>query len=108
MMFLPLIALSTIRLIEDKKGGVLFALSFAALALSHLPSTLITLHLLAGIGVWMLLREDNWRERLQFIARFSLGSRKRPAEQICPYTLKIRQAAPRFDDRQPNKKQGTP
>lgn len=69
MIFLPLIALSMIRLIEEKKGGVLFALSFAALALSHLPTTLIALHLLAGIGVWTLARESGWRTRLELIAR---------------------------------------
>lgn len=72
MIFLPLIALSMIRLIEEKKGGVLFALSFAALALSHLPTTLITLHLLAGIGTWMLVRESDLRVRLELITRFTV------------------------------------
>lgn len=72
MVFLPLIALSMIRLIEEKKGGALFALSFAALALSHLPTTLIALHLLAGIGIWLLIRESEWRGRLELIARFTV------------------------------------
>ncbi len=72
MIFLPLIALSMTRLIEDKKGGVLFALSFAGLALSHLPTTLITLHLLAGIGVWVFVRETDWQARSELVARFAL------------------------------------
>lgn len=72
MIFLPLIALSMIRLVEEKKGGMLFALSFAALALSHLPTTLITLHLLAGIGLWTIIQQGEWRDRFELIARFSI------------------------------------
>lgn len=72
MIFLPLIALSMIRLIHDRKGGVVFALSIAALALSHLPTTLITAHLLAALGVWALVREKAWQARARLTARLAI------------------------------------
>ncbi len=72
MIFLPLIALSMIRLIEDRKGGAVFALSFAGLALSHLPTTLITAHLLAVLGMWAMVREAEWHARARLAARFAI------------------------------------
>lgn len=70
---LPLIALAVSQMIETKKGGLLFALSFAALALSHLPSTLIILHFLALFVVWTALtREESWTHRIAFVLRFAL------------------------------------
>lgn len=72
MIFLPLIALGTIKLIEDGKGGKLFALSTAGLALSHLPSTLIVGHLIAALLAWGLVQQDSWDARLALIRRFAL------------------------------------
>ena len=73
--FLPLLALAAVRLIEDKKGGVLFALSFAAIALSHLPTTLILVHVIALLVGWAALsREDDWSSRIVMIGRFAIWS----------------------------------
>lgn len=72
MMVLPLLALATSKLIEDRKGGVLFALSFAAIALSHLPTTLIVIHLLAALVTWSVLtRSPTWRDRAEMMVRFA-------------------------------------
>lgn len=72
LMILPLLALATTKLIEDKKGGVLFAVSVAALALSHLPTTLIFVHLLAAIMVWVLLQTKGWAMRAELALRFTV------------------------------------
>ncbi|MCR9079580.1 MAG: YfhO family protein [Hyphomonadaceae bacterium] len=69
---LPLVALAVTRLIADRKGGFLFALSIAALSLSHLPSTLIVGHLLAALLIWALYRQTSWSERLETGARFGI------------------------------------
>ncbi len=69
---LPLLALAVSKMIEDRKGGILFALSFAALALSHLPTTLIVLHLLIVFVVWTAFQqEQGWQERFAVILRFA-------------------------------------
>lgn len=70
--FIPLIALGTTKLIEDRKGGILFALSIAGLAFSHLPSTLIVGHLIAAVIVWSLSQQDNWSARLELVTRFAV------------------------------------
>lgn len=68
---LPLFALATTQLIEDKKGGWLFALCLAGLALSHLPTTLIIIHLLALYVVCAVVLEiRDWRGRLAILMRF--------------------------------------
>lgn len=69
---LPILALAVCQLIEDRKGGLLFSLSFAALALSHLPSTLIVMHLLVIIIAWAAFtREETWSHRMKFVFRFA-------------------------------------
>ena len=45
--FLPLLLLAAHTLLTQRKGGRLFALAFAGLVLSHLPSALIAIHVLA-------------------------------------------------------------
>lgn len=68
---LPILALAVSQLIDEKKGGLLFALSFAALALSHLPTTLIVVHLLVVLVLWTVFtREKTWPKRLALISRF--------------------------------------
>ena len=70
--FIPLLALSIIRLSAEKKGGAMFAICLAALAVSHLPSFLIGCHLLALIIVWKIFtREADWRARAIQVARFA-------------------------------------
>ena len=69
---LPVLALAVSKLIEDRKGGILFALSFAALALSHLPTTLIVLHLLIVFVVCAAFQqEQDWQKRFAVILRFA-------------------------------------
>lgn len=70
--FIPLIALGTTRLLEDRKGGILFALSVAGLAFSHLPSTLIVGHLIAAVIVWKAAQQTTWRNRLELLTRFAV------------------------------------
>lgn len=70
--FIPLIALGTTKLIETRKGGILFALSIAGLAFSHLPSTLIVGHLIAAIILWSISQQDTWRDRFERLARFAV------------------------------------
>lgn len=70
LIILPLIALAMTKLREDRKGGILFALSVAALALSHLPSTLIMGHLIALIVTYWLVRETSWANRFAIGLRF--------------------------------------
>ncbi|MEM9937410.1 MAG: hypothetical protein AAF768_01050 [Pseudomonadota bacterium] len=71
--FLPLILLGAVKLLEEQKGGLLLALSFAALVFSHLPVALITVHFLAAFVVWKSwsLRQDR-RAILMVFARFAL------------------------------------
>lgn len=54
--FLPLIALATLRLLKEGRGGRLFAVSVAATLFSHLPSAVIIAHLLPVIIVVHALR----------------------------------------------------
>ncbi len=70
--FIPLIALGATKLIEDRKGGILFALAIAGLAFSHLPSTLIVGHLIAAIILWSISQQDTWRDRFERLARFAV------------------------------------
>ena len=71
--FLPLLALASVKLIEEKKGGILFAFSFAAIALSHLPTTLILVHVVAALVGWVALtRETDWSKRSVLVGRFAL------------------------------------
>ena len=71
--FLPLLALATVRLIEARKGGALFARSFAAISLSHLPSALILVHVIAVMVVWAAFtRDSEWKQRGIMLARFAL------------------------------------
>lgn len=70
--FIPLIALAVTKLIEDRKGGVLFALSIAGLAFSHLPSTLIVGHFIAAIIIWAVLQQEQWAARLEMLVRFGV------------------------------------
>lgn len=73
LIFLPLLALAATKLIEERKGGALFALSFAAIALSHMPTTLILVHLLAALVTWTVLtRFETWNERIALLARFAI------------------------------------
>lgn len=73
MMILPLLALATTKLIEEKKGGALFAISFAAIALSHMPTTLIVVHLLAALVTWTVLTQvQTWTDRAAIFARFAI------------------------------------
>ena len=69
---LPLLALAVTRLIEEQKGGILFAISVAALAYSHLPSTLIFGHLVAICIIWAAIQQDEWSERIAVLARFTV------------------------------------
>ena len=69
---LPLLALAVTKLIEEKKGGVLFTATFTAMALTHLPTTLLVGHLLAVCILWAAFtRESAWRGRFAFIMRFA-------------------------------------
>ncbi|MEO1660021.1 MAG: hypothetical protein AAFR51_03460 [Pseudomonadota bacterium] len=69
---IPLLALSIIRLSADKKGGAMFAICLAALALAHLPSFLIGCHLFALIILWKIFqRQSDWRARGVEFARFA-------------------------------------
>ncbi len=69
---LPLLALSVTKLIEENKGGVLFSASFTALALTHLPSTLLIGHLLVVCILWAAFtRESDWRGRFALVMRFA-------------------------------------
>nr|WP_070960570.1 YfhO family protein [Hyphomonas sp. Mor2] len=70
--FIPLIALGATKLIEDRKGGVLFALSVAGLAFSHLPSTLIVGHLMAAIVIWAVVQLERFMDRVEMLARFAV------------------------------------
>ena len=73
LIFVPLLILATIRLIEEKRGGILFALSFAGIALSHLPTALMAVHLVAIIALWQALtRYADWMLRLLILTRFAL------------------------------------
>ena len=63
---LPILALAICQMVEDRKGGPLFAFSFAALALSHLPSTMIISHLILVLAVWTALTK--YRERREQFA----------------------------------------
>jgi len=68
---LPLFALATTRLIEENRGGWLFAACLTALALSHLPTTLIILHLLGLFVVCAAgLRAETWRGAITLMMRF--------------------------------------
>lgn len=72
MMILPVLALATAKLIEEKKGGALFAISFAAIALSHMPTTLIVVHLLAALVTWTVLTQfRTWADRAAVLIRFA-------------------------------------
>ncbi len=70
-LFIPLIALAMTKLIEERKGGILFAVSFAGLALSHLPSTLIMGHLIVLIAIWVAVQLTSWSARIALLARFA-------------------------------------
>ena len=72
MMILPLLALATIRLVEERKGGRLFAVSYAGLAYAHLPSLLIVTHLLGALLLWYLWREKDWIKRREMALRFGM------------------------------------
>ena len=73
LVILPLLFLATIRLLEDRKGGAMFALSFAAIGLSHMPTTLIVIHLLAIVVTWTVIsKEPTWPHRLAQFGRFAL------------------------------------
>lgn len=70
--FIPLIALGTTKLIEDRKGGILFALAIAGLAFSHLPSTLIVGHLIAAVILWAVSQRETWRARIDLLLQFAV------------------------------------
>ena len=68
---LPLLALSMCQIIEDRKGGPLFAVSIAALALSHLPSMLIIAHFIPVFVICAALtKHRERREQLALLVRF--------------------------------------
>jgi|GEM_PF-2413485 len=68
---LPVFALATIQLIEEKKSGCLFAICLAGLTLSHLPTTLIILHVVPLLVISAAyVRTDSWRQALPLILRF--------------------------------------
>lgn len=68
---LPILALAICQLIEEKRGGPLFAISFAALALSHLPTMMIVSHLILVFAVWAALaRYQNRGEQIGMLLRF--------------------------------------
>lgn len=68
---LPLFALAATKLIEDKSGGLLFALCLAGLALSHLPTSLIIFHMLALYVICaVIVHADDWSGRIALLMRF--------------------------------------
>ncbi len=72
-MFLPLLALASVQLIEDRKGGLLFAVSFVGIGLSHLPTALLSAHLIAILAVWSAYgRVPDWTGRAIMVGRFAL------------------------------------
>ena len=71
LVILPIFALATIQLNEERKSGLLFALCLAGLTLSHLPTTLIIIHVVALLVLGAaFLRTENWREGIRLVARF--------------------------------------
>lgn len=73
MIFLPLILLAALKLLEEKKGGILLSLSFAGLVFSHLPSALIVVHFLGAFVLWQTWSSGNtWPEIRETLIRFAL------------------------------------
>lgn len=56
--FIPILILSAHRLMTERTGGRLFAVAFAALVLSHLPSALIAIHVFGVFAVTMAWKQD--------------------------------------------------
>ncbi len=60
--FVPLMARAFADLLDRKSGGTLFAVAFAGLLLSHLPSALLAAHVFAAVFLaWSWTRRNDWR-----------------------------------------------
>ncbi len=70
MVFLPLLLLAYLKLQAGSGGGRLFALAYAGLVLSHLPSALLAGHL-----VLLLFAYEAWRCRREPVRLAGLGAR---------------------------------
>lgn len=69
-LFLPLLGLGYLKLVETRRGGLLFALALAGLVFSHLPTVLIAGQLLAlafALQLWTL--RHRWRSALALTVR---------------------------------------